>query len=308
MLLGIAITGQARVKRPKSTKDQTRIEIQATEGVVKRKRMKEEETEEKRQRKGSRRHCLKRKARDTKNVSTSGPVDWDTRTQQVPEKARYNTQKVPTQPATTHTLFHTNFFFFSSLLSLSLSLCFALVSSLAAKPQGSRSGCGISSQAPRARPVHRRSPNLLAAMPQIAQRAHTGSRPTFCLIQTVGLPSRPCPGRIAVVSCHAIERRRKCLFDWRVFSCWLIDRTSLQRATSWRHLRSLHQMPRHAFWVSFIMHTEHGAAHTSSSCVMYVTLAKNITASQQRKRPKRDKKKRNATAAARHPPGSNRGR
>lgn len=233
-------------------------------------------------------------------------MDWDTRTQQqVPEKARYSTQRVhssvPHQP-----------FFLSSSIRL-FSPCVFCSSFFFGQATGVPewvwhfvTGTG---QLQLNSCTNRLSPNLLAAIPQIAQRAHTGSRPTFCLIQAVGLPSRPGPGRIAVVSCH--RDKKKMPLDWRVFFLLPVDGAPLHGAltTSWHHLRSLHQ-PRHAsryLLLVVLLSCTQSMEHHHHNHRMYVTLVNNITKSQQRK--KRDgKKKENATAAARHPPGSTRGR
>lgn len=306
MLLGIAITGQARVKRPKSTKDQTRIEIQATEGVVKRKRMKEEETEEKRQRKGSRRHCLKRKARDTKNVSTSGPVDWDTRTQQVPEKARYNTQKVPTQPATTHTLFHTNFFFlFVSSLSLSL-FCssFFFGGQATGVPEwvwhfvtGTESS---SSASPLAQLIGRHATNRPTSPHWI--EAHVLFDPDG----GAAVQALPWSYRRRVMPCH----REKKKMPLRLASLFLLaHRPDIPAASDVMAPSQI--TPSNAttclLGVFYYAHRAWGSAYIIILCHV-CNVGQKYHRISTKKETKKRQKKRNATAAARHPPGSNRGR
>jgi hypothetical protein len=94
--------------------------------------------------------CLKRKARDTQNVSTAlGPRESGyedaaagPRKSKVQRTKRCPRMQQPTSSTPTFFLLST------SIRLFALSACSALASSLAAKPQGSRSGCGISSQAP----------------------------------------------------------------------------------------------------------------------------------------------------------------
>jgi hypothetical protein len=145
------------------------------------------------------------------------------------QKKQGTTHKKVSTHATTHK-FHTNFFpsfyFYSSFCPLCV-LCSSFVfgGQATGVPEwvwhfvtgtGGLLGSSLAS-------LHRLSPNSLAwpshKSPKQVHNPQWIEWPTFCLIQAVGLPSRPGPGRIAVVSCHAVarwKREEKMPLDWRV--------------------------------------------------------------------------------------------
>lgn len=192
---------------------------------------------EKTQRKSSRRLLLEKESQRHQNVSKASgqsPLGYEDAAAG-PKKARHNTQKVHAT-CTTHNstpLFFSLFVFFSLSHSLMLSSSFFFFGGQAT---GVPEWVCISSQAPDGHEKPPISPSPLPRELGFASRSTTPKKspqciewPTFCLFQMVGLPSRPGPCRIAVVSCQALCGRGKNASIGEFFLLLLMPRHCEQR-------------------------------------------------------------------------------